>query len=480
MLSVQAPQTRCRAAIARRDITPPVGIYHRMWGAAVHDRANGIHRPLWATLLWLEPETGNADEALLIVSLDHCVLDAPDVEQMQQTAARAAGVRPAQVLVTLTHTHAAGLMSRSRSPEPGGELIGPYLDEVTARIGQLAAEARQNRQPATIVYGHGRCNLAAHRDFFDADRGEYVCGFNPHGPADDTVLVAKIRAHDGNLLAAVVNYACHPTTLAWENTYISSDYVGALLATVSHRCRCPCIFLQGASADLGPRVGFVTDPSLADRNGRQLGYAALAALESLPPEGTRYVYAGSVLSGARLGVWKHEPLDAAALARQAAWKVNRWSVPLEYRPELPTVAKAGSDLAHWQAEESRAAAEGDHLKARECHARVEQAARKLWRINALPPDHFPLSVTLARLGDALWLFVAGEHYQSLQTLLRQQLPHLAVIVCTIANGWQPGYVPPAEIYGRGIYQEQIAVVAAGSAESVMESILQRINEMDGG
>ncbi len=46
---------RCRAAIARCDITPPVGIYHRMWGAALHDRATGVHRPLEATLLWLEP-----------------------------------------------------------------------------------------------------------------------------------------------------------------------------------------------------------------------------------------------------------------------------------------------------------------------------------------------------------------------------------------------------------------------------------------
>ena len=37
------------------DITPPVGIYHRMWGAATHDRATGVHKPLLATLLWLEP-----------------------------------------------------------------------------------------------------------------------------------------------------------------------------------------------------------------------------------------------------------------------------------------------------------------------------------------------------------------------------------------------------------------------------------------
>ena len=53
MNHVDTPQTRCQVGVARGDITPPVGIYHRMWGAAVHDKATGVHRPLLATLLWL-------------------------------------------------------------------------------------------------------------------------------------------------------------------------------------------------------------------------------------------------------------------------------------------------------------------------------------------------------------------------------------------------------------------------------------------
>ena len=32
--------------VARRDVTPPVGIYARMWGAAKHDQAEGVHKPL--------------------------------------------------------------------------------------------------------------------------------------------------------------------------------------------------------------------------------------------------------------------------------------------------------------------------------------------------------------------------------------------------------------------------------------------------
>ena len=53
---VHFPQSFCRAGVARRDITPPVGIYHRMWGAATHERSTGVHRPLKATALaWSGP-----------------------------------------------------------------------------------------------------------------------------------------------------------------------------------------------------------------------------------------------------------------------------------------------------------------------------------------------------------------------------------------------------------------------------------------
>src|SRR5436190_20779101 len=107
--SIHTPQSRCRAAIARCDITPPVGIYHRMWGAATHDRATGVHRPLLATLLWLEPAAGDSSQAMVVVNLDHCLLDNADIERIQCAVAAPAAIRAQQVLVAVTHTHAAGL-----------------------------------------------------------------------------------------------------------------------------------------------------------------------------------------------------------------------------------------------------------------------------------------------------------------------------------------------------------------------------------
>lgn len=448
-----------------------------MWGAATHDRATGVHRPLEAALLWLEPESGDVSQAIVIVSLDHCILDGSDIELMQQRVALAGSMEPQQVLISLTHTHAAGLMSRSRADQPGGELIGPYLDDVAHKLAELTAKAAGSRQRATILYGKAHCNLAANRDLYVSEAKQFVCGFNPDGPADDTVVVAKINADDGLRLASIVNYACHPTTLAWQNTRISPDYVGLLRDKIFREFGAPCLFLQGASADLGPREGFVGDSGIADRNGRTLAYVALSALNSLPSSCTRFVYSGSVLSGATIGTWQHEPLDAIAIQRTALWHVAHGTVQLEYRPDLPTVDQTRQELEYWQREEAAAVAAGRSDRTAHCRARVERTQRQLWRLTALPPNHFPLPLGLARLGDAIWLFIAGEHYQSLQTSLRARFPRHPIIVATITNGWQPGYIPPADVYGRGIYQEQIAVVAAGSSERLQESIFARIEQL---
>jgi hypothetical protein len=306
---------------------------------------------------------------------------------------------------------------------------------------------------------------------WDEATKQFVCGFNPRGLADDTLLVARAVDGAGKTIATVVNYACHPTTLAWENTLISSDFPGAMREVVEQATGAPCVFLQGASGDLGPREGFVGDTAIADRNGRQLAYAALEALEALPVAGTRFQYIRPVVSGATLGVWAHVPLTAAAMEKKAFWRIRRWTVDLPYRKELRTRAETEAERARWQAEERAALEAGDSEKARDCHAMVERMTRWLTRIETLQPGKtFPLPVVLWQMGDVLWLAVEGEHYQMLQTELRIRFPERPLIVITIANGARPTYLVPADAYGQGIYQESIAVLEAGCLESLIDAI----------
>lgn len=480
MTHVRTPQGECRFAIARCDITPPAGIYHRMWGAAKHDRSGGVHRPLTASAMMFGPAgAGNdGDEVQILVALDHCLLGRDEMELLLDRIESSAGVDRSAVAVTFSHTHAAGLMMFDRHSLPGGDLIPGYLKGMSESVAALVTECHSNLQNASIVYGVGRCSLAAHRDFWDEESQRFVCGFDPAGQADDTVSVARVTGGDQNTLATVVNYACHPTTLAWDNQLISPDYPGAMREVVEQATGAPCVFLQGASGDLGPREGFAGDVEVADRSGRQLGYAALAALESLPPAGTQYQYEGFVESGATIGTWKHSPLTDGQVASSRVWQTIRTTVDLRYRSDLPTIAQVEEELSDWQSQERAARDNGDETTARDCRAMAERRTRMLARLRMLSKgETFPYQVAAWRIGDAVWLALQGEPYSMLQSELRQRFPDTPIIIAAISGHWGPAYLPPAELYGKGVYQESIAVLEPGCLEQLIGRLSQMVEDL---
>ena len=106
---------------------------------------------------------------------------------------------------------------------------------------------------------------------------------------------------------------------------------------------------------------------------------------------------------------------------------------------------------------------------------AERERRLLHRLSQLPRgDAFPLQVVMWRMGDAFWLGVQGESYSVLQTELRRRFPGTPILVASIAADWGASYLPPAQLYESGIYQESIAIVAAGSLEQLIESVAGRM------
>ena len=69
----------------------------------------------------------------------------------------------------------------------------------------------------------------------------------------------------------------------------------------------------------------------------------------------------------------------------------------------------------------------------------------------------------------VWVLPANST-KPFQTTLRSSLPEGAVVVATVTNDWQPGYLPPPASYGHGVYQEIIGAVAAGSLKALTEQV----------
>ena len=230
---------------------------------------------------------------------------------------------------------------------------------------------------------------------------------------------------DGAILATLFNYACHPTTLAWDNRLLSPDYIGAAREVLEHAFGAPALFFHGASGELAPRDDYVGDTAVADRNGRQLGHAAAAAIEALPPAGTRFVYTGIVASGANLGTWEYRPCEPAQLAESGRLAAQLTEVELRRKDE-PAIVESLTD------------AKPDAVQER------EKALRRAFLELALgdgPTHRMPLWTW--RLGEALLVAVPNELYSVFQTELRRRFEGVPVFVLTTTNGGV-GYLCPRE------------------------------------
>lgn len=469
---VKTPTSRCRAGLGLADITPPVGIYHRFWGAASHDRATGVHQPLRATV-WL---FGAEGDETAVVAIDHCLFRPDDMSALREAVRESAAVADDRLIFTFSHTHSGGHIARSRGSLPGGDLIGPYLDALPERIGEAFAAARAAAGEVTISYATTTCAMGNQRDYRDEANGTYVCGFDPDGDGALPVTVARLTGAGGGPVGTIVNYPCHPTTLAWDNTLISPDYVGALRDTVEAETEAPCLFLLAPCGDVGPRHGFVGDVEVAERNGRQLAYAALGALESLAPPATDFAYTGPVISGATIGVWSPRAHAEPRVDETSRMQSRRVTVPLPYRAELPTAEETAAELAGHEQREADFLAAGNETAARDERALAERCRRTLERVGPLPAgEDYPFVAEVRRIGDAFWVFVEGEPYYDLQRHLQTRFPDETIVVVTLCDGARCGYLPSREAYDKaGLYQVNVAVVAPGCLERVAEAIAEAI------
>ncbi|MEP0843636.1 MAG: hypothetical protein HRF43_13110, partial [Phycisphaerae bacterium] len=165
-MQVFDPSAEVLCGVARREVTPPVGIYNRSWGAARHDTAEGVHRPLYATAIAMRARgpandpPGNDDAPLVLVDLDAGWWQVPDDERYVRGAVLARfNLDEARLMIALTHTHAGPSLARADADKPGGGLIAGYLVVLRERIMEAVVEALAGAVPATLSWTYGRCGL---------------------------------------------------------------------------------------------------------------------------------------------------------------------------------------------------------------------------------------------------------------------------------------------------------------------------------
>lgn len=458
MKNIQTPLTYNPACtgligVSQQDITPPLGIYSRNWGAALTDVAIGTHLPLILTCMVIFPkQRNNSQPPLVLFSADlGWWKDASDERLLRESILQSIDVPETHLLFCLSHTHAGPSLSSGDYDKPGGRFIAPYKQMLHEKAVDTYHEACKNAVSATLSWHYGKCDLATNRDMPIPENDRVLVGFNPTIPADDTLLVGKITDESGYIIGTLVNYACHPTVLAWDNQLLSPDYVGAMRSLVEEKTKAPCLFLQGASGELAPPEQYVGDTALADKHGRHLGYSVLATLESMYSPHTQLYFDKLIESGAPLAIWKRKHRIPSDVLRAECIPIEMGLKAILSMEEIDRQLETCTD-----------------------HVLRERLVRmKAMRKNLGKGDTVIVPLWIWRLGEACIVAQPNEAYSHFQQLLREEFTPIPIVVVNIANGYI-GYLPPSNEYNKDMYAVTQTPFAKGSLEHLTKKAAEAI------
>ncbi|MGQ0551337.1 MAG: neutral/alkaline non-lysosomal ceramidase N-terminal domain-containing protein [Armatimonadota bacterium] len=457
------------AGTGRVTITPPLTVPHAGWGAQTHVFADGVETDLWATVLVVDDGEARAG----LVDVDLVILTQPEADAIRTAVAEVLGVAPEAVRVSLTHNHAGPPPSNWDWADQGKEALADYYASLPELAALAARAALADLRPARIGVGTGESRVAKNRRE-NAPDGRIATGVNPTGVIDPHVFVLRIDGVDGAPSAAIVGYTMHPTTMGPTNRHFSADWPGHLKRTVEQLTGATCIFVQGATGNVGPGPeGFTDDPRVIRKLGALIGCEAGRVYFGLHVPPVEFRHERIWESGAPLGKWTALPLAESAPVVQT--RVKTLSLPL--LPQ-PSVADAEAAL-----KEQRGRLQ-DAINREASPAEVEDATFRTKRANmALTRARtfggrrdFPVELHLLQIGPAVLAAIPCEPFAEIALAIKSKSPFAHTWFGGYAGAWA-GYLPVPEEYPRKGYEVDTTPYAPEAAGRVIEGTLAALQEL---
>lgn len=143
------------------------------------------------------------------------------------------------VLVCSTHNHHGPDTMGIWGPNPfTSGLDAEYLKRVEAAVVDAIKAADKNTMPVTAAIG-----TIAVPQLLNDTREPFV--------KHDELVVLSFQQNGADKRAGlIVQWNCHPETLAPKNTALSADFVGATVEALQKKHRCPVVYLTGTVGGL--------------------------------------------------------------------------------------------------------------------------------------------------------------------------------------------------------------------------------------
>ena len=438
----RSPDATQPVGVAEIDITPrhPVHLINQL----TPKESEGWHQRLRAkALAFVNPTLTNAQVLVVFDGIGVPPQLAREVQRrMRESPPR--GLR-ANVTICATHDHCAPHLS-GLLPDIYGDPLPPahraridqYTHWLTTRIETVARLACAQARRRQVSWGVGKVRFAVNRRKV-ADGKWTGWGNDPDGRVDHSLPLLCIREPHGAVVATLVSYACHNTSIGGRDfdNAMSGDWVGYAQEAIeeAHPGSMALVTL-GCGGESRPNAhgGLET----ARRFGSMIGNEVARLLKT----------------------------ELERLGESPQFRETRVRLPLGPPPgaeELRRIVKAGASA-----------------RSRPAKARAQIAARLLRTIdrNKSPELAIPYPIQTWSFGsDFSIVFLSGEVVVDYSHLLKEKFG-AALWPIAYANDL-PGYIPSKRILNEGGYEADQYMAYYGRLQRLLPSTEYRVLEAVG-
>ena len=275
-MAILAVDPGMHIGVGRVVITPE----QPMWMAGYASRnapSDGKVHDLFAKAIAIQDEAGQRS---VVVTTDLLGIPATVAHTTAALAEERFGIPRERLMITASHTHCGpvvrdGLLGMYALDPGEAENVKAYTDHLPGMLAEAIGHALDDLEPATLTWGIGEAGFAANRRQYTlggVDNAE-----NPIGPVDHDVPVMAARRADGTLKGVLFGYACHNTTLSFQQ--FCGDYAGFAQAFLEDALPdTTALFVAGCGGDQNPLPRRTLE--LSQLYGDELGEAVVRVLNT--------------------------------------------------------------------------------------------------------------------------------------------------------------------------------------------------------
>lgn len=394
--------------MAKADITPPLGTL--LYGYPSERPSNNLLDELKVGAVAVK----QGDKTVVFISADICAMNQDKCDIVAEAIADATGVKKDNILYSCIHTHSAPI---TRTSAGWGTADMDYVSNtLIPKSIEAAKNAISNMEPAVMGIGYAESYAGINRRELTSD-GEVILGQNPDGPYDPTMTAFVFKGTDGKGIGTMIHFATHPTS-AGENLSITRDWPGYMIDRVEEITGAPCMYINGAEGDIGPRLS----------NGRTTG----AGDESYIRE---------------IG------LIAAEDVAKAVNSITEFKVP-ELKIMTETIKLPFIDMPSLESVIKDMEAMGDPSKLIEVdistYARLEKI-KKIYEDGEEIPTCMELKQTVISLDELAIVPLPFETFCNIALSLREESPYKQTLLFGLTGG-SFGYLPTEDQLPYGGYE----------------------------